>query len=355
MSDGRGYIEWSPRRPFVPDLVTVAVLFLLLFVPTTRLAIERDARTVPWLAFGAAVGVLLVWLDARLLPRETRVRWNAWGLAVIDGSGGVTRAHAWRSITSFRVDRCTSAPADRELVLVLGTGGHELVWSQEHRVGDLVVPRWVIDRLTTFLRERGVPEEPSQSRAQRPRASWSLRSLSVALLWLAGAVVLTNALSPTVPGPLALLLGLPFAVWLAHRVEPFLRTLRVALAGRGMRVAKVRAVRSDALVVVAEGGELVVECEVADGREGSSPEAVALGPLSWPSSASVLVSHDTRGGTYRDSTRERRARVVSVRERARARRVVMAALVALGFLAPSAVPIPWTHSFVAVVTSSTLR
>ena len=237
---GRGYHEWFPRRPFAPDLATIAVLLLLLFVPTIQLVLEQPAWTLVWLALAACVGLVLVAVDEHLLPVATRVRWNAWGLVILDRAGRVTRSLAWSSITSFRLDRCVNATMDRELVLVLCAGEREFVWGLMPRVGDLRVDPWAIETLTAFLRQRGVPETPGGGRRQRPWSSgWSLRSLLGGLLWATSAVTLVVVFDPTLAAPGSLLLALPSTIWITHRVEPFLRALRQSAAGVGMRTAKV--------------------------------------------------------------------------------------------------------------------
>jgi hypothetical protein len=103
------------------DVLTMLVLLELSITPALSIGLDGHIEwLVPWLLVLLGVGVVLPRVDEQLVPYETKLRRNDWGLAVIDRRGRVTRSFAWHALTAFRLDRCLDGPLCEEiLVLVL--------------------------------------------------------------------------------------------------------------------------------------------------------------------------------------------------------------------------------------------
>ena len=121
MGSARGFHERALLRVWVPDVLTILLVCELALMPMLALGIEE---VLAWTASGLVslfgFGLLLLRVDELLAPVEIALRWNEWGLAVIDRSGRVTRSLPWHLVTSHRVDRCVDASPEDVLVLVAG-------------------------------------------------------------------------------------------------------------------------------------------------------------------------------------------------------------------------------------------
>ncbi len=274
------------------------------------------------------IGLLMMRVDELLIPRETKIRWNDWGLAIVDRSGRVTRSLSWGSLTSFRIDRCLGVH-----VLVLVTGSNELSIGTAVRVGDVAVDRWTQRAFIDGLRSIGKREDEGRDRARPPRRfDWSAWSLLVGLAVLSLGMLLTEWLSSTP----SLAMAIAPALWIAHRVEPFKRAVRASAAGRGMNRVNVARVVGRVLVVEHEGRELVMEVPLVDPRDGSVAASACLGPTAWSAGDVVLMPRETIDGGYRSSQATTPRSPISCRDRMRARAGVALALCAALVVPPTA-------------------
>lgn len=328
MGRRREYHERVLIRAWMPDVVAMVVVLQLSFLPTVVLSNDHRAWVIPWLLATMGIGLLMLRVDELLVPRETKLRWNDWGLAIVDRSGRVTRSVPWASLSSFRVDRCVGVQ-----VLVLVTGANELSMGTAVRIGDVAVDHWTQRTLIEGLRSIGTRQDEGRERAHTPRPfDWNAWSLLVGLVVLSLGILLIECLSPSTSCAVAIAPTL----WIAHRVEPFRRAVRASMAGRGWHRAYVARVVGRALVVDHEGREIVMEEPLVDPRDGTLAASACLGPTLWLPGEVALIPRETIDGGYRTSQVQAPRSPLSRRDRTRARGGVMLSLCAALVIPPSA-------------------
>jgi hypothetical protein len=333
MGSPRGLYERDLLRVRVPDVLTMLVLAELSITPALALGLDdRFEWLAPWLLATLAVGLLLLRVDELLLPLETKLRWNEWGLAVIDRSGRVTRSLAWHALGAFRIDRCLDAPHLRQEILVLVAPDRELSIGASAGVGDLGVDLSAQRALVSRLEHEGLPREAERTRRRvRWTLGWTRRSFVVALAWAVASWLFTRSLAPS---PIAVVVTILPALWIAHRAEGLLRVVRASLVGRGLRAVRVVRVAERSVTVDDGGRESVVEAALADPRDGSIEASRALGPLTWATgSAALVVGEAPTLQAYRAASPRDARPLVSARARRVARGSLVLALLAMLVLA----------------------
>lgn len=286
----------------------------------------------PCMALWVAYGLALALVDAATDDRAVCVKWNDWGVALIDRRGEVLRSMAFGAVDRFSYSRV--APNCRSLTLA--SGARVMVISSRvdlasDDVDVAIEDARLVDLHVELLRHTSVEPSAEVPRDRARSSSW--RALVVAAVaWIAIALLAWGGAcwSPEIEGLVVVAQACSFAgVFVAHRfhgrMAPMLASVREARGAERWRVVRVDA---DTARVARGDREIAVEASGFEDPRSRLDGGAALGALV----DEVLVRAPSDEGAYRSGAP--RAFPGALRARRVVRAAALGVLLSMPMLAP---------------------